>query len=128
MSSFGSSVEDYAARRLRQIQQDINQCAFAGWAMEEEIDARKEDMVNNLREETRRAAPRQSGKPPSSSNPTLADAGTASLDSSAAIAMHASSIVSSRIQSFDRSLDGYMYVRRIYSAINVVERDRSRWI
>ena len=71
MSSFGSSVEDYVARRLRRIQQDINQGAFAGWATEEEIDARKEDMIRSLREEIKRAAPRQYGRPSSSSNPTF---------------------------------------------------------
>ena len=60
MSSTGSSGEDYIARRLRQIQQDINQGTFVGWATEEEIAARREDMDRNLREEIRRVAPHQS--------------------------------------------------------------------
>ena len=60
MSSAGSSGEDYIARCLRQIQQDINQGTFVGWATEEEIAARREDMDLNLREEIGRAAPHQS--------------------------------------------------------------------
>ena len=60
MSSASSSGEEYIARRLRQIQQDINQGTFMGWATEEEISARREDKDRNLREEIRRTAPRQS--------------------------------------------------------------------
>ena len=63
MFSWGSSDEDYAARRLRRIQQDINQGTFVGWATEEEIAARREDMERNVREELRRSTLRQTGGP-----------------------------------------------------------------
>ena len=56
MSSCGSSDEDYAARRLHQIQQDINQGTFVDWATDEEIAARRADMKWNVREEVRRSA------------------------------------------------------------------------
>ena len=63
MSSCGSSDEDYAARRLRRIQQDINHGTFVGLASEEEIAARREDMERNVREEVRRSTLRQTGGP-----------------------------------------------------------------
>ena len=59
MSSCGSSGEDYAARRLRRIQQDINRGDFMNWATEEEIAARKAELERNVREEVRRAASHQ---------------------------------------------------------------------
>lgn len=60
MSRQGSSGEDYAARRLREIQRDINRGTYVDWATEEEIAARKADMDRSVREEVRRAASRQS--------------------------------------------------------------------
>ena len=61
MSSCGSSGEDYAARRLRRIQQDINCGDFMNWATDEEIAARKAELERNVQEEVRRAASRQPG-------------------------------------------------------------------
>ena len=48
MSFCGSSGEDYAARRLRQIQQDINYDDFMNWATNEEIAARKMELEHNV--------------------------------------------------------------------------------
>ena len=39
--------------------------------LKEETDARKEEMIRNLREEIKRATPCQSGRSPTSSNPTF---------------------------------------------------------
>ena len=61
MSSCGSSDEDCAARRLRQIQQDINQGTFMNWATDEEIAVRKAELERSVREEVRRAASRHPG-------------------------------------------------------------------
>ena len=63
MSPCRSSNEDCAARRLRQIQQDIHQGTFVDWANDEEIAARGVDMERNMREEVRRSAPRQTEAP-----------------------------------------------------------------
>ena len=74
MSSCGSSGEDYAARRLRQIQQDINHGNFMNWATDEEIAARKAELERNVREEVRRAASRQPEgrtRNPRAGNPTF---------------------------------------------------------
>ena len=74
MSSGGSSGEDYAVRRLRQIQQDINHGNFVNWATDEEIAARKADLECNVREEVRRAAScRPGGRTgnPKPGNPTF---------------------------------------------------------
>ena len=61
MSSCRSSGEDYAANRLRRIQQDINHGDFMNWATDEEIAARKAELERNVREEVRRTASRQPG-------------------------------------------------------------------
>ena len=75
MSSCGSSGEDYAARRRRELQRDINEGGFAGWATEEEIAARRADMERRILEDVRRAPPRRSAGPasgtPKPSNPTF---------------------------------------------------------
>ena len=75
MSSCGSSGEDYAARRRHELQRDINEGAFARWATEEEIAARRADMERIVLEEVRRAPPRRTAGPatgtPSPSNPTF---------------------------------------------------------
>ena len=61
MSSCGSSGEDYAARHLRRIQQDINCGDFMNWATDEEIAARKAELERNVREEVRRAENQRPG-------------------------------------------------------------------
>src|SRR3954470_12825908 len=53
MSSCGSSGEDFLGRRLRQVQQDINQGKHIDWATEEEIAARQAEMERSVREEVK---------------------------------------------------------------------------
>src|SRR3954470_3610246 len=68
MSSCDSSGEDYMGRRLRQLQQDYNQKKYAGWAMEEEIIARKAEMERSIRKEVKTVTAQQEGGP---SNPIM---------------------------------------------------------
>ena len=56
MSSCGSSKEDYLGRRLRRIQQYINQGTFVDQATEEGMVARRVEMDHNVREEVRRTS------------------------------------------------------------------------
>src|SRR5664279_3727709 len=63
MLSVGSSDEDYAARRLRRLQQDLNQGTFVDWGTEEAIAARREELEHNVRAEVRRIAPTRSTRP-----------------------------------------------------------------
>ena len=51
------------ARRLRRVQQDINQGNFVGWATKEEVAARRADMDRCVREEIRIVAVHQQGEP-----------------------------------------------------------------
>ena len=75
MTPCRSSGEDYATRRRRELERDINTRAFVGWATKEEIAARRADMEHNILEEVRTAPPRCSTGPatgtPRPSNPTF---------------------------------------------------------
>ena len=59
MSSCGSNKEGYAAKRRRELQQDINNGAFVDWSTEEEIAARRADMERSVLEEVRRVPSRR---------------------------------------------------------------------
>lgn len=75
MSSCDSSGEDYIGRRLRHVQQDINQGKVAGWATNEEIAAGQAEMEYFVREEVKMVTTQQEGDPSSrgssSNNPIL---------------------------------------------------------
>ena len=75
MSSCDSSGEDYMGRRLRRVQQDVNQGKVIGWATEEEIAARQAEMKRSMREEVKMVTIQQEGDPStrgaSSNNPIL---------------------------------------------------------
>ena len=75
MSSCDSSGEDYTGRRLRRVQQDINQGKVTGWATNEEIVARQEEMERFMRKEVKMVTTQQEGDPSSrgssSNNPIL---------------------------------------------------------
>ena len=62
-------------RRLRRVLQDVDQGKFLGWATEEEIAARQEEMEHSVREEVKIVSAHQRGNPStrgaSSSNPIL---------------------------------------------------------
>ena len=62
-------------RRICHVQQDVNQGKFVGWATEEEIAARQEEMERSVREEVKIVSAHQRGNPStrgaSSSNPIL---------------------------------------------------------
>ena len=68
MSSCGSSGEDFLGRRLRKVQQDLNQGKYIDWATEEEIDARQAEMERSVREEVKIITSQQQGGP---SNPIM---------------------------------------------------------
>ena len=61
MSSQGSCAEDYAARRRRELERDVNQWNAAGWTTDEEVAARRADMDRSVREEIRTAQRRNQG-------------------------------------------------------------------
>ena len=64
MSLCGSSEEDYLGRRLRRIQQDINQGTFADWVTKERVVAKRMEMDHNVREEVRRTSSRRQEETP----------------------------------------------------------------
>src|SRR4051812_21369305 len=68
MSSCDSSGEDYMGRRLRQVQQYYNQRKYVGWATEEDIAARQEEMERSVRKEVKIVTAQQQGGP---SNPIM---------------------------------------------------------
>ena len=51
MASRGVYGEKYAARRRRELERDVEEGTFVGWATEEEIAARRADMDRSIREE-----------------------------------------------------------------------------
>ena len=51
MASRGAYGEKYAARRRRELERDVEEGTFIGWATEEEIAARRADMDRSVREE-----------------------------------------------------------------------------
>src|ERR1041384_7087272 len=68
MSSCGSSGDDFLGRRLRQVQQDLNQGKYIDWATEEEIAVRQAEMERSVREEVKIITAQQQGGP---SNPIM---------------------------------------------------------
>ena len=50
-------------RRLSQVQQDLNQEKYVGWATEEEIDARQAEMERSMRKEVKIITAQQQGDP-----------------------------------------------------------------
>ena len=70
MASRGAYGEKYVARRQRELERNVEEGTFVGWATEEEIAARKADMDRSVREEVQ-AGPscRQGESRPS--NPTF---------------------------------------------------------
>ena len=70
MSSRGSCGKDYAAKRRRELQRDINCGATSGWATEEEIAARRADMDRSVCEEVR-GMPSRPQEAPGPKNPTF---------------------------------------------------------
>src|SRR4051812_38743048 len=75
MSSCDSSGEDYLGHRLRQVQQDVNQGKYVGWATEEQIGAIQAEMESYVRKEVKIVTSQQQGDPlikrGSSSNPIM---------------------------------------------------------
>ena len=65
MSSCDSSMEDYTGRRLRRVQQYINQGKVIGWATNEEIAARQAEMECFVREEVKMVTTQQERDPSS---------------------------------------------------------------
>src|ERR1041384_7122188 len=63
MSSCGSSGDDFLGRRLRQVQQDLNQGKYIDWATEEEIAARQAEMERSVRKEVKIITAQQEGGP-----------------------------------------------------------------
>ena len=59
MASRGVYGEKYAARRRRELERDVDEGTFVGWAMEEEIAARRADMDRSIREEVQAGQSRQ---------------------------------------------------------------------
>jgi len=59
MASRGVYGEKYAARRRRELERDMDEGTFVGWATEEEIAARRADMDRSVREEVQAGQPRQ---------------------------------------------------------------------
>ncbi|KAK1606548.1 hypothetical protein QYE76_030221 [Lolium multiflorum] len=54
MSSQGSSSEDYAMRRKRELLQDLDQGTFVGWAEEERVMTRRKEMDESVKEEVKK--------------------------------------------------------------------------
>ncbi|KAK1649761.1 hypothetical protein QYE76_067566 [Lolium multiflorum] len=54
MSSQGSSSEDYATRRQRELLQDLDQGTFVGWAEEERVVTRRKEMDEGVNEEVKK--------------------------------------------------------------------------
>ncbi|KAK1648879.1 hypothetical protein QYE76_066684 [Lolium multiflorum] len=54
MSSQGSSSEDYAMRRKRELLQDLDQGTFVGWAEEERVVTRRKEMDESVKEEVKK--------------------------------------------------------------------------
>ncbi|KAK1679133.1 hypothetical protein QYE76_039981 [Lolium multiflorum] len=54
MSSQGSSSEDYATRRKRELLQDLDQGTFVGWAEEERVVTRRKEMDEGVNEEVKK--------------------------------------------------------------------------
>ena len=59
MASRGVYAEKYAARRRFELERDVDEGTFVGWATEEEIAARRADMDRSVREEVQAGQPRQ---------------------------------------------------------------------
>ena len=58
MASRGVYGKKYAARRRRELEHDMDEGTFVGWATEEEIAARRADMDRSVREEVQAGQPR----------------------------------------------------------------------
>ena len=54
MSSQGSSSEDYAMRRKRELLHDLDQGTFVGWAEEERVVTRRTEMDESFKEEVKK--------------------------------------------------------------------------
>ena len=54
MSSQGSSSEDYALHRRRELLRDLDQGNFVGWTEEEKVQARRKDMDESVKEEVKK--------------------------------------------------------------------------
>ena len=54
MSSQGSSSKDYAMRHRRELLQDLDQGTFVGWAEEERVTARLNEMDESVKEEVKK--------------------------------------------------------------------------
>jgi len=59
MASRGAYGEKYAARHRRELERDVEEGTFVGWATEEEIAARRADMDRSIRKEVQAGQPRQ---------------------------------------------------------------------
>ena len=62
MSSQGSSSEDYALRRRRELLSDLDQGTFVGWVEEERITARRKDMDQSVKEEVKKISSSKEGQ------------------------------------------------------------------
>ncbi|KAK1650134.1 hypothetical protein QYE76_067939 [Lolium multiflorum] len=63
MSSQGSSSEDYATRRKRELLQDLDQGTFVGWVEEERVVTRRKEMDEGVNEEVKKmSSEKESGK------------------------------------------------------------------
>ena len=74
MSSQGSSSEDYAMRRKRELLQDLDQGIFVGWAEEERVTARRKDMDESVKKEVKKMSSTKREQPAAglkASNPTF---------------------------------------------------------
>ena len=63
MSSQGSSSEDYALRRRHELLRDLDQANFFGWAEEENVQARRRDMDESVKEEVKETSSAKKGQP-----------------------------------------------------------------
>ena len=62
MASRGAYGENYASRRRLELERDVEEGTFVGWATEEEIAARRADMDRSVREEVQGGPSRQQGE------------------------------------------------------------------
>ena len=70
MSSQGSSSEDYALRRKRELLRDLDRGTFVGWTQEEKVKPRRKDMDASVKEEVKKMSSAKKGQPVAGSKDT----------------------------------------------------------